>query len=167
MKTAELIQPPATARAGTKAFVVVSKFFHPFKELPGIYVDTFGGVLLGRLLELQLRTQGVVFDDGGPARTAVCLTRAIALFEVTDPLAASEALSPILEDAKLAQLFVMGWLDEREVLWRPLWPLAPAFDLNQRMNELMQSENADFKTYQAALVRHIEAVRQRSLDNPS
>lgn len=167
MKTAELIQPATPARSDTKMFVVVSKFFQPFNDFSGIFVDALGGALLGQLLELQLRAQRVAFNDKRPARSAGCLTRAAAVFEVADPLAVSEALRPIMEDAGLLESFVMGWLDEREILWRTLWPKAPAFDLNQRMSEIMESQNADLKTYQAELQRHLAAARQRSLENPS
>ena len=167
MQIATSITPVAPAPAATHYFVVLSKLLKPFEHLSGIYVDWMGAEFLGQLVKLKLTSEGVTFDAKSSFRHATCLTRAFMILEVIDPVAASEALRPLFAHCAGEGFFVMGWLDAREALWRPLWPEKPAFDLHERMEEFMNGTAPEIENYRTAVLRHMESIRKTNLENPS
>lgn len=149
--TTHTITPPAAPAlqaAEGKLFVVCSQCPAATLDAPGILIEGMGAMFFYRLLKREMQADGVEIlpSNFDQTVTIVTLHQAFAFFMVRDVAAAARAVRPVLE--MFPEFFVIGYSDEREGIWRALWPEKPAFDLHAYLPELLKS-----------VPQHIQATR--------
>ena len=154
------LNPPASSAlqpAPEKVFVVCAKFPFPTHGAPALYYEMLGGEFFHRLLCSELKAAGIQFSEPMDNKTTGLLRRAYADFRVRDVAAATRAVAPILK--KWSAFFVIGYQDEREGIYRALWPEKPAFDLNRYLPELFAAIIRDAPEQKAMISQYVASLR--------
>ncbi len=160
MSTHAANPPAATAvpLAPEKLFVVCAKIPLTTHDAPGLFMEMLGGQFLHRLLCLELKAAGLQFSDHGVVTTGL-LHHAHASFLVRDVAAAARAVAPCLEN--WSAFFAVGYQDEREGIYRPLWPEKPAFDLNRYIPELIAAWKEEAPKHQGIFDQYAATLRRQ------
>ena len=143
-----------------KLFVVCAQFPFATHDAPGLFLEMLDGEFFHRLLRLELKAAGLEFSDHlQPKHTAGLLSRAYAVFLMRDVAAAARAVAPCLQ--KWPAFFVVGYHDDRENIFRPLWPEKPAFDLNRYIPELLNAIIQDAPKQGTMIDQYTDNARRR------